>query len=69
MMKRNLIRYLLPVAVITALAVILIFINAYSLGKREADGSYSIFHYNMESDQYLALQSVFETEKNRTGTQ
>ncbi len=36
-MKRNLIRYLLPVAVITALAVILIFINAYSLGKREAD--------------------------------
>lgn len=37
MMKRNLIRYLLPVAVITALAVILIFINAYSLGKREAD--------------------------------
>ena len=37
MMKRNLIRYLLPVAVITVLAVILIFINAYSLGKREAD--------------------------------
>ena len=37
MMKRNLIRYLLPIVVITALAVILMFINAYSLGKREAD--------------------------------
>ena len=32
---------------------------------RRSSDTYSVFHYNMDADKYLALQSVFETEKNR----
>ena len=34
--------------------------------KREAEDSYSIFHYNMEPEQYLKFQSIFANNK-KTG--